>query len=364
VEISPLWAAPRLALAQLYLDSGDLNLALEQTDWVLKRQAKNEAALLMAGVARLKKKEVDKAMVVFKAAQAVNPKSAAAAANIAAVDVVQKKYSEALKIYDALLKADPNRTDVLYSAAQIHLLQGNPKAALELAEKYLPRTKNRAAVYQLMGQLKLRSKEFPRAIEYFEKAVDLDPSIASAYFSIGNAYAAQGKFDAAIEQYQKMISKKPKDVTALMVLGIIYDKKNQTQKANEYYQKALDINKNFAPAANNLAWNYAHHGGNIDVALGIAQRAREANPTDPGIADTLGWINYKKGSYLTAISLLKESNEKFKGANPEVLYHLGMSHLKNGDKAAARDVLAKALATDRPFMGRDEAKKTLDSLKS
>ena len=64
--------------------------------------------------------------------------------------------------------------------------------------------------------------------------------------------------------------------------------KKQPQKANGYYQKVLDLNKNFAPAANNLAYNYAQYGGNVDVALGLAQKAREVNPNDASIADTLG----------------------------------------------------------------------------
>ena len=102
----------------------------------------------------------------------------------------------------------------------------------------------------------------------------------------------------------------------------MYELKGEKEKARGYYQKVLDINKNFAPAANNLAWNYAEDGGNIDIALGLAQRAREINPNDPSIADTLGWIYYKKGAYELALSLLKESAEGFKNSNPTVLYHL------------------------------------------
>ena len=97
----------------------------------------------------------------------------------------------------------------------------------------------------------------------------------------------------------------------------------------------MDLKSNFAPAANNLAYNYAQHGGNLDVALGLAQKAREANPNDPGIADTLGWIHYKKGTYATAVALLKESNEKFKGQNPTVLYHLGLAYDKSGEEKLA-----------------------------
>ena len=75
-------------------------------------------------------------------------------------------------------------------------------------------------------------------------------------------------------------------------------------------------------------------------------------------------INYKKGSYRTAVGLLKESNEKFKGSNPEVLYHLGMAYSKSGDKSSAFETLSKALASGTPFTGQEEAKKVLSELKS
>ena len=51
-------------------------------------------------------------------------------------------------------------------------------------------------------------------------------------------------------------------------------------------------------------------GGNLDVALNYAQTAREQQPNDPSIADTLGWLYYKKNAYILANSLLKEAVEK------------------------------------------------------
>ena len=284
--------------------------------------------------------------------------------DIAAVYIAQKKYPNALREFEAVLKINPEVIDALASMVQLYVLQGDRKTAFSKAEEHLAKTKNQAMVYQLMGQIQIGGKNYPKAIAYLEKAIELNPSLVTPYYLLGTVYSAQQNFDMAIAQQEKILTRNPKAVPSLMMIATLYDRKNQPQKANDYYQKVLDINKSIAPAANNLARNYAQHGGNLDVALGLAQRAREVNSTDPTIADTLGWITYKKGSYLAAISLLKESNEKFKGTNPEVLYHLGMSHWKNGDKVAAKDALSKALATDRPFTGRDEAKKTLDSLKS
>jgi tetratricopeptide (TPR) repeat protein len=148
------------------------------------------------------------------------------------------------------------------------------------------------------------------------------------------------------------------------MIGILYDLKNQPQKANESYQKILDLNKDFYPAANNLAWNYAEHGGSLDIALGLAQKARETNPNDPSVGDTLGWIYYKKGAYGTALGLLRESSEKMKNSNPAVLYHLGMAAYKMGDESLARDSLTKAVSSGQQFPGVEEAKKTLAETKS
>jgi tetratricopeptide (TPR) repeat protein len=150
-----------------------------------------------------------------------------------------------------------------------------------------------------------------------------------------------------------------------MLLAVIHDLKKDHTKANENYKKILDINKNFAPAANNLAWNYAEHGGaSLDIALGLAQRARELSPDNPHIADTLGWIYYKKGMYPSAISLLRESSEKFHNKEPAVLYHLGMAYYRGGEKALAQETLAKALETKRRFPEAGLAKKALEEIKA
>ncbi|MBI5745822.1 MAG: tetratricopeptide repeat protein, partial [Nitrospirae bacterium] len=142
----------------------------------------------------------------------------------------------------------------------------------------------------------------------------------------------------------------------------IYDSLQDFEKAKIEYEVALKIDPKFAPAANNLAWNYSEHGGNLDVALSLAETAREKLPEDPSIADTLGWIYYKKGAYLRSISLLKEGAEKLE-SNPLVRYHLGMAYYKNGDKDQAKKELAASLKQNSNYPGADEAKRVLQELK-
>jgi tetratricopeptide (TPR) repeat protein len=165
----------------------------------------------------------------------------------------------------------------------------------------------------------------------------------------------------AKDRYKATAEKEPKALQALMGLGIIYQRENNYSKAQEYYEKVLTINPNFVPAANNLAYIYAEQGGNIDIALNLAQKAREKMPQDANVADTLGWIYYKKNVYSTAITYLKEAAEKMP-EQPVVRYHLGMAYYKNGNRDLARQELNRALSLSQDFEGANEAKKALENL--
>ncbi len=102
----------------------------------------------------------------------------------------------------------------------------------------------------------------------------------------------------------------------------------------------------------------------IRPALTLAQRARELRPEDPRIADTLGWIYYKKRAYSTAVTMLKESSENLQNKNPTVLYHLGMAYFSSTEKSLAREVLNKALGIDPGFPEAKEARTVLAQIEA
>lgn len=88
----------------------------------------------------------------------------------------------------------------------------------------------------------------------------------------------------------------------------------------------------------------------LDLALAYAQTARRQRQDDPTIADTLGWIYYKKDDSLKAVTLLSEATEKLP-ENPLVQYHFGMAQRKNGDVAGATRSLRASLKTEPELPG-------------
>jgi Flp pilus assembly protein TadD len=123
----------------------------------------------------------------------------------------------------------------------------------------------------------------------------------------------------------------------------------------------VQIDPQSAAAANNLAWLYAEHNGNLQQALQLAQTAKAQFPEQPDVNDTLGWVHYKRGSSMQAIAMLTISVEK-DDKNPIYQFHLGMAYAQAGDDPKARRALEHALKVSPNFDGAATARSTLASL--
>ena len=127
------------------------------------------------------------------------------------------------------------------------------------------------------------------------------------------------------------------------------------------FERVLAIDSKAPIAANNLAWIYAENGGNLDVALQLAQTAFAAAPNSAEVADTLGWIYLRKELYPLAIKALDRAIE-LDPKNPTFQYHLGLAYARNGNAERARARLEAALRLRPDFDGAADAKRVLAGL--
>jgi len=245
--------------------------------------------------------------------------------------------------------------------ATIKLAQGKPKEARDRIMNQIEASPKNPLFYNLLGKVWFQSKDAAQAEAAYRKAIELAPDIPLSYINLGELYLATGKQDQAMKEYEAALAKNPKLVGAHMVLGMVYERKKEYAQAKAKYEEALKLDPKFGPAANNLAWLLSEEGANLDQALAYAQTAREQQPNDPSVADTLGWIYYKKNAYLKASSLLKEAAEKAPN-NPVIHYHYGLTQQKNGDLAGAKKSLQTSLKLSDSFVGAEDAKKILKEL--
>jgi Flp pilus assembly protein TadD len=134
----------------------------------------------------------------------------------------------------------------------------------------------------------------------------------------------------------------PRSSPLHVLLGEARYAKGEIEPARKLFEQALTLDPNSAVAANNLAATSAALGGNLDAALSLAQKARQLAPDMVNAADTLGWIQYRKGLHQAALPLLEECVKKAP-ESPTYQYHLGMVLLASGRNDKARTHLETAL---------------------
>ncbi len=220
---------------------------------------------------------------------------------------------------------------------------------------------NNSSYYQILANLQADNKDWTGAQNSLSKAIQLNKSNVSAYLALAQIETSQKSVDKAAATYQSAIETNPNDPRAYILLGSLENDRGNWEKAEALYQKALQVQPDSAVAANNLAFLMMQRGGNVDMAVSLAQTARRGMPDSPNTADTLAWAYYLKGSYRLAIGLLEDAVKKAPD-NAMMQYHLGMAYQKVNDPARARMHLEKALQIDPKSTLASDAQKALTSL--
>jgi Flp pilus assembly protein TadD len=198
------------------------------------------------------------------------------------------------------------------------------------------------------------------AEQALRRAVSVDPRFTAGYSMLAQLYIQQRRIDEARVEFEGIVQRDPSAVDARTMVGLLLEAQGRHDDARKSYEATVKSTENAPVAANNLAFIYAEQGTNLDVALQLATSAKQRLPDDPNVDDTIGWVYYKKDLASLAIGPLQESLKKQPDA-AEVLYHLGLSYAKLGEKAKARDALERGLKLN-PKVGGDEARRALASV--
>ena len=367
VELNPRLVDARLLLAEFYLRVRDQDHARQQIESALKHNPRSVRALMLQGNLKILERDAKGAEAAFKKAVELYPDYAPAYVRLGLIYSLTMRRRDALESLEKALQLNPLQFDALSLIASIQVREKKYDEAIQICEKQKQKIgqnpADRAFIEDLEGKIYLAKEDLAKARRHFEKAIEADPNRLSPYLALARIYVREEKLDGAISKLEAILSNNPNYLVGHMALGAIYDQEGDPEKAEAYYRRALDIKGDFGPAANNLAWNLAEKGGNIDEALGFAQIAKEQMPKSAAVMDTLGWIYYLKGIYLNAISELQDSVE-IAPNNPVINYHLGLAYYKNKQPDAAREFLEKALEIDQNFKGAEGARSLLKGIKA
>jgi tetratricopeptide (TPR) repeat protein len=245
---------------------------------------------------------------------------------------------------------------VSLDAADGHVAQG-----LERVRAQQTRRPDDIRLLLLEASVHQARRDVAAAEAVLRKAIDLDPRSFAAYEMLGRLYFAEGRMEQAVGEFRQVVSRQPGRLGAATMIGLGLEALGRKDEARRHYEALVRDNPRAAVAANNLAWMYAEDGGNLDVALQLAQSAKAQMPDSPEIDDTLGFIYLKKNLPELALPPLRAAAARLPN-NPYCRYHLGQALAATGDKAGARREFQAALAADPAFPQAGELRRALEAL--
>src|SRR5579863_2760156 len=363
VTMRPDLTDAQRALATLELRRGKYDALMQTAQQIIHNSPKSPDGYLLAGLGEMNRKRFPDAEQDMRKAVDVAPQNPAPYVQLGNLRQAQKQFGEAAKFYHQALDKDPGSTDALQGLMNTYIAQKQLDQAIAAAQAQIGKSPNRGGFYDLLGTALFEKKDFKGAEAAFRKAIELDKNNSDALLKLAQTQAAEGSVSQALATYQQSIKDHPREISFYLLAGMMYESQHDWDQAKNMYQQALNIEHDNPLASNNLAYVMLEQGGNVDVALAMAQTARRGMPDSPNAADTLGWAYFQKGVYGSAIDMFKESlrlNEK-KGApdDPSVHYHLGLAYEKANQPDQARQQLERALKISPNF---SEAKKALSEL--
>ena len=272
---------------------------------------------------------------------------------------------------DQVLARNPNHVVALRLLAQLDLAAGRPDEALARIDEAAKAGPLSPPLILLRAQVLAANKNWTRAEEEARHAFAAAPELPGALELLTRIYLAQNRLDEAIASLQETERVGALPVSGLQLLARLHNEAGHRAEAKELYEKVLATRSDLPAAKNDLAWLLADEGNDLERALVLAREAQKAEPERAEIADTLGYVYFKKGFFEPALQQFQYAVEASGRAGhdvqverPEYHYHMGLALKALGRNDEAAVAFARALQLDAKFNNADEARRELEAAKT
>lgn len=271
---------------------------------------------------------------------------------------------------------------ILYLRLSLYLSPNLDLAKIILADKFesLEKFEDAIAVYSDIDmdspyglaaavQVAIDEGHLDKGDKAITDLVDLSRSHSddiTVWTALGDAYRSAEKWPEAADAYDHAIKtiKTPaaKDWPLFYARGVALERAKNWDAAQTDLQFALKLSPDQPAVLNYLGYSWVDQGRNLIQAVAMLEKARQLNPFDGYIIDSVGWAYYRIGKYDIAVKALEDAVLMVPG-DPTINDHLGDAYWKVGRKLDAHFQWSHALAfgpdaTEKPKI----EKKLQDSL--
>jgi tetratricopeptide (TPR) repeat protein len=185
----------------------------------------------------------------------------------------------------------------------------------------------------------------PEAMKLLAPANDAAPAArVEAEIAQSQLLADGGEGDQAVARIDDALARSPGHPDLLYQKAIVLDKAGHTDAAVAQLEELYRQRPDDCAIANALGFILADHGRDLARAQRLISTALKAEPDNPAILDSLGWLNFKRGNAKLAEPLLERAFRLDQDA--DIGAHWGEVLWSLGEKAKAREAWSRALVAD------------------
>jgi tetratricopeptide (TPR) repeat protein len=363
LQMAPKDFESSMQLAQILISAGKQDQA---QPLLVQLAADNPGSVQVKEVLfqlQLAQKDYAAALLTAQNIQLVAPARALGLYLVGMVQELQLRDEEAEKSYKQALELQPEAGEPLAALVRLDLNRKQFSAAAARVDAVIARSADNAVARRLKGEMLMTEGQPEAAILSYQEALRIVPTWDLAYHDLALAQIAAKRYGDALTTLQTGILKSQASTLLVGDLGRLYEVLGRSEDAIALYEGLLAKHRSSSFAVNNLAMLLVTYRQDAASLARAQQLAQQLSPhSEASALDTRGWVRLKSGDSRGAELLLRQAVNQ-QPAQPELRYHLGMAQLRSGEWLPAQENLEAALKSDRPFIGRGEAKAALAQLR-
>ena len=171
-----------------------------------------------------------------------------------------------------------------------------------------------------------------------------DDARISAYALESELRRKNGDAAGELDALARGLAAYPDESQLLYARALVWERRDDIARAEADFRRILALEPESVPALNALGYTLADRTTRYTEALELIDRARAAEPDDPAITDSYGWVLYRLGRSEEALVELRRAYARQKDA--EIAAHLAEVLWVLGRKDEARKYVDEARKLD------------------
>ena len=333
----------RLALAAIGINQRKPDEALRYIGEILTQDPENDAARILRATALIGAGSYAEARAELTRLLHQNPKSWDIQFEFGMLAIAEKKFIEAERVFRVLYQpgqVDPRAAEGL---VETYSASNRLDRAIQLLGDDLKKSPGSVSIRRLLAVTQARAGKYDLATSEYQRVLEEDPKSVDVRMQAAQVYRLKGDLTNAIAVLEPAAALAPTNPEPIMLLAALHEQAGHTAEARTGYQRVLQLRPDNPFVLNNIAFLLAETDGNLDEALGLAERALQKSPGHPVLTDTLGYIYLKKKQNDSALRTFNGLVRQYPNS-PTYHLHLGMALLESGEKLKAKSEFETALA--------------------